>query len=53
MLKLKSRPCRPLPVALEEKARYGTVAAAGANVAMNVLGLHLDPLAEIAGGAGL
>jgi hypothetical protein len=40
-------------VAVDEKIRYGMVAPAGATVVMTALGLHISPLAEIAGGAGL
>jgi hypothetical protein len=36
---------------LEEKVRYGIIAAAGAALVANALGVHISPL-EIAGGAG-
>ena len=40
-------------MALDEKVRYGMIALAGASVVATALGLHISPLAELAGGAGL
>jgi hypothetical protein len=40
-------------VAVDETVRYGMLALAGATVVMTALGLHVTPLAEVAGGAGL
>jgi hypothetical protein len=37
---------------LDEKIRYGSMAMAGAAAVAAVFGIHLSPLAEIAGGAG-
>jgi hypothetical protein len=37
---------------LEEKIRYGSIALAGAAAVGTAFGIHLSPLAEIAGGAG-
>lgn len=37
---------------LDQKIRYGSMALAGAAVVAGGFGLHLSPLADIAGGAG-
>ncbi len=37
---------------LDQKLRYGSMALAGAAVVATAFGIHLSPLAEVAGGAG-
>ena len=38
---------------VDEKVRCGMIAFASASVVATALGLHVSPLAELAGGAGL
>jgi hypothetical protein len=53
MYRLQSELCwAASPRASDEKVRYGMTALAGASVMMTALGLHINPLAEIAGDAG-
>jgi hypothetical protein len=37
----------------DEKLRYGLMALAAASLVIAALGLHIGPIAEVAGGAGL
>ncbi len=37
---------------LDQKIRYGSMALAGAAAVAAAFGIHLSPLADIAGGAG-
>ncbi len=37
---------------LDQKIRYGMMAMAGAAAVAAAFGIHLSPLAEVAGGAG-
>jgi len=38
---------------VDEKVRYGMMALTGASLVVAALGLHVSPLTEMAGGAGL
>jgi len=42
-----------MPMTVDEKVRYGMMAVSGASLVIAALGLHVSPLAEAAGGAGL